>query len=344
MRFLFVVSGANCPATRFRILPYISCLESAGHRCDLAYSFPEKYEYFPSIGWRLSQRLKRTVRHYHAFLARCRKYDAIVIEREVFDDDTSNLEEKFRKHTQRLVLDVDDGIFLRHPEKFDRIARLCDVAIGGNRYLVDYLETRCSDVHHIPTCVKLAEYPKRAAQQQTTPTIGWIGTTDNVAFLSEAAEALRWLAERERYRLLIVAPSDKRLADIDLAGVDVQFRHWDAASEVQQIREMDIGLMPLPDGQEWMKYKCALKLIQYLAVGIPGVASPIGVNEEILRDGSVGRSASNPEQWKSALAELMHDSDLRTTLGNAGRELVDRVYSIEANWQHFERILTGQSS
>ena len=114
MRFLFVVSGKDVPSTRFRILPYLPFLEAAGHECHVAYSFPQKYDYFPAIGWRLSQALKRAVRHWHAFSASWRHYDAIVIEREVFDDDSWNIEAKLRRATGRLVLDVDDGVFLLH--------------------------------------------------------------------------------------------------------------------------------------------------------------------------------------------------------------------------------------
>lgn len=341
MRFLFVVSGRSAPSTRFRVLQFLPPLKGAGHRCDLAFSFPEKYEYFPWLGWRLSQLLKRLVRHWQALLAKHRQYDAILIEREVFDDDTSNLEESFRRSTARLVLDVDDAVFLRHPEKFDRIARICDVAIAGNRHLYDYLKTRCDRVEMIPTCIRMANYPARTDSKQQDPlfTIGWIGTTHNVVFLSVAAAALRRLAERHSFRLLVVATTDERLAEVDFRGVNVEFRKWDPAREVEDIREMDIGLMPLPEGEDWMKYKCGLKLLQYLAVGIPAVASPIGVNDEILQGGRVGRAAKTDEEWESALVELLRDGDKRLQLGRAGRRLVQETYSVEVNWKKLEHIL-----
>lgn len=349
MRMLFVVSGADTPSTRFRILAYLPLLEAAGHQCDVAYSFPQKYDYFKAIGWRLSQRLKRTVRHIHAWQAQRKKYDAIIIEREVFDDDTWELETKFRDATERLVLDVDDGIFLLHPEKFDRVARMCDVAIAGNAWLKAYLDERCTSVVQIPTCVRMADYPLRpaTAQRKDFPTVGWIGTTGNVAFLSVASEALRAVSETIPFRLLVVAPSDEKLPTDELSGIKIDFRKWDPRTEVNHIRDMDLGLMPLPAGEDWMKYKCGLKLIQYLAVGIPGIASPIGVNEEILGDhrlGSdhcVGRAASNTQQWKEALRELLSSVPLRQQLGSAGRELVEQKYSIEANWRKLEQAIQG---
>ncbi len=349
MRFLFIASGRSTPATRFRVDQYIPVLREAGHRCDVAYSFPEKYDSFRWLGWRLSQRLKRTVRQWHAWLAKRRRYDAIFIEREVFGDGTSDLESSFREATQRLILDVDDGVFLRHPEKFDAISRMCDVAIAGNSFLASYLSERCPSVVQIPTCIRMAEYPLRPsaradskADSDTKPTIGWIGTTHNVVFLSVAAEAIRRVASRHPFRLLIVATTDERLAEVDLSGVDVEFRDWDPASEVADLHEMDIGLMPLPDGEDWMKYKCGLKLLQYLAVGTPGIASPIGVNAEIMEGNRVGRSATNVDQWESALEELLTDSSLRNELGLVGRQLVQDRFSIEANWRRLESILSGK--
>lgn len=344
MRFLFVASGAAVPSTRFRVFPYLPLLRQAGHRCDLACSFPQKYDYFPAIGWRASQWLKRATRHWHAVLARMRHYDAIVIEREVFDDDSWNIEAKFRRCTGRLILDVDDGIHLLHPEKFTAVARMCDAAIGGNRYLEEILRPLCPEVYGIPTCVRLSEYPQRKLPAAgTKPTVGWIGTTHNVEFLSVCASALRHVAAQIPFRLLVIAPSPEHLPGLDLAGVEVDFRIWNPDTEVAGLHEMDIGLMPLPGGQPWMKYKCGLKLIQYLAVGTPGIASPIGVNDEILAGDAVGRRATTEAEWREALIELLSNPETRHRLGQAGRELVARAYSIEANWSRFEAILCGRS-
>lgn len=342
MRFLFIASGRSVPSTRFRILPYLPLLERAGHRCDVAYSFPEKYDYFKTIGWRASQRLKRMTRRWHTVVARLRRYDTIVIEREVFDDNTWDIEQRLRDCSERLVVDVDDGIHLLYPDKFARVAGMCDAAIAGNQYLAQVLQPHSAAVHLIPTCVRLNQYPRRVAPASTSPpTVGWIGTTQNVAFLGVCAAALREVAREIPFRLLIVATSDERLAELDLQGVNVEFRKWNAATEVDDLHQMDLGLMPLPSDQEWMKFKCGLKLIQYLAVGTPAIASPVGVNAEILSGDDVGRAAENDSQWREALRELLTDAPLRQRLGSAGRRVVESRYSIEANWKKFEKTLTG---
>lgn len=342
MRFLFIASGRSVPSTRFRILPYLPGLRKMGHRCDVAFSFPEKYDYFPRIGWRASQLLKRSVRRWHSLLARLRHYDTIVIEREVFDDNTWQIESSLRRASRRLVLDVDDGIHLLHPEKFRAVASMCDVAIAGNQDLAEVLRPLCPDVRLIPTCVRLAEYPARQPELTAErPTVGWIGTTGNVAFLAVCQSALREIANQIPYRLLVVAPQPNRLEDLDLSGVDVEFRRWSPATEVADIREMDVGLMPLPADEPWMRFKCGLKLIQYLAVGTPGIASPIGVNAEILAGNKVGFAAPNETQWVDALGNLLGDAELRQAMGERGRKLVREHYSIEANTARFAAVLTG---
>lgn len=341
MRYLFIVSGRMTPSTRFRIEPFIRRLRAAGDRCDVAYSFPEKYSEFKAIGWRASQYLKLNVRRFHALLAKVRHYDAIVIEREVFDNDSSEIEQKLRRATGRLILDVDDGVFLRHPEKFDTIARLADVAIAGNAELEAYLASRCPRVVRIPTCVEMDAYSGKLDTDHERPVVGWMGTTHNVPFLAVAASALREVACSIPFRLLVVSADDCRLGEVDLDGVDVEFRRWSASTEVADLQAMDIGLMPLPDDQPWMKYKCGLKLLQYMAVGVPGIASPIGINTEILDGGCGGRLATDHASWVNALHELLGDAELRRRLGHFGRQRVIDHYSVERYFPMVRDVLRG---
>jgi glycosyltransferase involved in cell wall biosynthesis len=105
---------------------------------------------------------------------------------------------------------------------------------------------------------------------------------------------------------------------------------------------MDIGIMPLPEGQEWMRFKAATKLVQYMAIGIPAVASPIGVNADILAGNRVGLAASDEDQWFESLRILLGDPALRTQMGNAGRTLVESRYCIEANLDALENVLVPQ--
>jgi glycosyltransferase involved in cell wall biosynthesis len=331
MKVLFLTSGDRVPSTRFRVLQYVPHLRAAGHRCTVAHSIPQKYEYWPRLGWRPSQWIKRAVRVWHLVRARLGGYDVIFVERELFHDDTSSMEERFRRVARAMVLDVDDGVFLDHPAKFDRIVRMCDAAIAGNRFLKERIEPFNPNVVVIPTCVDLTQYQPRAdtASAGQRPVIGWMGTTGNLNYLRVMAPALRSLASRHDFDLRLVAPEETPLATIDLAGVRTSFARWDAAREVEQLHGFDVGIMPLRMDQPWDVYKCGLKLIQYMAVGTPGVASPVGVNAEILEHGVHGFLATTTDQWEESLEKLLRAPDLRRRMGAAARRRVEEAYSVQ---------------
>ena len=343
MRFLMIGSGPRVPSTRFRLLPYVAPLERAGHRCSVAFSYPAKYEYYRAIGWRMSQRLQRGVRHWQAWRARQVAYDAIFLEREFFDDDSHEMELRFRRATRRFVLDVDDGIFLKYPNKFAKVAAMADHVICGNRFLAEYTQPIQPNITIIPTCIEAWRYPPRSPHAQNElPVIGWIGTGPNVRLLQECAGALRVLAKERKFQLHVIAAADAPLVEVDLAGVNVNFIPWSQQTEIQNLHRFDIGIMPLPANDPWMKYKCAAKLLQYLALGIPAVASPIGVNADILSGNQVGFAATCPDDWISHLRTLLDDVQLRQRMGDRGRDMVQQQYTIEANWMRLENVLRGE--
>jgi glycosyltransferase involved in cell wall biosynthesis len=347
VRLGFITLGKHVPSTRFRFLPYFPYLENQGHTCRLWMSYPSVYEHIPWLGWRLSHALKRSVRYSQIAAAKFLKPDCIYLERGCLNDDSLDLDMRFRRQTPRLVLDVDDGIFLEHPKKIDRLIAMSDHCIVSSSLIADYVRQRHAQVTVIPTAVSMARYVARPAVDSRIDrrtVIGWIGTLPNMPFLAVCASALRRLAEKYDFELFVVAPASEPLSAIDLAGVNVNFQTWQPDLEISHLHRMDIGLMPLPAGKEWMQYKAATKLVQYLSIGIPAVASPIGVNELILKDNRVGFSASNSNEWYEALELLLRDIELRNRLGVAGRELVAQTYSVEANAPILERVLCDSRS
>lgn len=334
MNILFLSSGERVPSARFRILPYLRHFRAEGHRVVLAHSLPPKYDYYPWMGFRPSQLLKRSVRWWHWLQTVVRRFDVVFIDREVFDNTTTDMEERFRASCGRLVIDLDDAVFLRYPEKFHRLMELADLVVCGNHWLVDKVRPLNGSLCHVPTCVDLDDYQMRpdSTPRRDVPVIGWMGTAGNLAYLSVAAEALRILAQEIRYELRIVVPDIRPLSGIDLSGVNVVHDPWQPAREVEQLRQFDIGLMPLFPAQEWDVYKCGLKLIQYLAVGVPGVAAPVGVNSEILDGNQNGFAAQTTDEWLAGLRTLTADADLRQRMGRRGRATVAGKYSIQANY------------
>lgn len=331
MKILFLSSGSRVPSSRFRILPYVSHFRAAGHQCVLAESFPQKYDYFPWIGFRPSQLLKRGVRWWHWLRAKLSSFDVVYIDREIFDDPTTDAEARFRACCRRMVMDFDDAVFLRNPEKFDRLLDMADLVVCGNRFLVERVQLKNDRTLLIPTCVDLNDYSVRpSAAERSRPVVGWMGTTGNLKYLSVAAEGLRTVARETDFELRIVVPDIGPLQAVDLNGVNVVHEPWDPANEVRQLQSFDIGLMPLFPDQDWDVYKCGLKLIQYLAVGVPGIAAPVGVNVEIIDDDRNGLLAQTPEQWADALRTLLTDESLRQKMGHHGRQAVEQKYSIQA--------------
>jgi glycosyltransferase involved in cell wall biosynthesis len=298
----------------------------------VAHSIPEKYGHFPAIGWRLSQALKRAVRRWHLLRARVERYDAVVIEREIFNDGTFDIEQRFRRVAPLLVLDVDDAVFLRHPEKFDRLCRMSDLVLAGNRFLRERIEPVNPNVVVVPTCIDAEAYRIKAAGPSPPgrPVVGWMGTTGNLQYLEVAAPALKRLAATCQFELRLIAPGEAPIATLDLEGVHPRFVRWDPRVEIEQLRQFDIGLMPLRADQPWDKYKCGLKLIQYMAVGIPAVASPVGVNGDILAHGLNGYLVADTAAWIDALQPLLVDAGLRARIGRAARARAENDFSIQA--------------
>jgi len=342
-RFGFVTLGANVPSTRFRFDPFAPMLRQRGHDCRYWPSYPAVYDHFKSIGWRASYQLKRANRLMQYAQARWFRPQTIYLERGCFHDNSLWLDRWFRNLAPRFVLDVDDAIFLQFPDKLRELISWSDHVIVSNPPLAQYVSQYHNRITEIPTCVSLANYPLRTtpAQPPQIPTIGWMGTPSNLPFLAICAPALRRIAREHPFRLLVISNDEQPLRAIDWTGVNLTFEKWNKAIEVSRLHQMDIGLMPLPNDQEWMRYKAATKLVQYMAIGIPAVASPIGVNADILKDSRVGLAAQTEDEWFEALRTLITHPEMRTAMGQQGRKLVESRFCAEANLDQLENVLIG---
>lgn len=339
MRILFLTTGRQTPSSRFRVLQYVPHLRRLGHRCTVAASHPPMYRHYGWLGWRRSTQLRRLLRRLDLRRLDLQHFDAVYLERELFDDDSWDLEAAFRRRSRTMLLDVDDAIFLRHPAKFEAVARMCDAVVAGNRLLQQRIEPLNPNVAVIPTCVDLERYSvKPAKSTQSRPVLGWTGTSSNLPYLGMIAEPLRRLAREVPFELRIIADDAAPLRKMDFSGVDLRFVRWRERTEIRDISAFDIGLMPLPD-TEWTRYKCGLKIIQYMALGVPAVASPVGANTEIVGRGENGLLAKSADDWQQALTQLLLDREYRTVLGSAGRATVESRYSILAQLPRWVEVL-----
>jgi glycosyltransferase involved in cell wall biosynthesis len=153
------------------------------------------------------------------------------------------------------------------------------------------------------------------------PTVGWSGSFSTVQHLDTIRDVLKELAATEQFRLRVIGTPTYKIP-----GVDTEAMQWRSATEIEDLGEIDIGLMPLPD-EDWSRGKCGLKALQYMALGIPTVCSPVGVNSTIIQDGVNGYLADTPEEWINVLKRLLHSPELRREIGLAGRKTVEDEYS-----------------
>jgi glycosyltransferase involved in cell wall biosynthesis len=235
-----------------------------------------------------------------------------------------------------VVIDYDDAFFHRYDRhrsgvvrrilgaKMRPLIRGAAEIVAGNAYLADYARQWNRRVTIVPTVVDTELYRPCAKNRQAL-TIGWMGSpTTWHAYVRPYLGLLRQVCEETNTRFLAVGAGMVPGAEV-FPGMEL--RSWDVAREVADIQAMDIGIMPLPD-DPWARGKCGYKLIQYMACGLPTVASKVGVNADIVQPGKTGFLVDTREAWLDALTQLIKDQRLRASMGSAGRARVEGQYSL----------------
>jgi glycosyltransferase involved in cell wall biosynthesis len=265
-------------------------------------------------------------------LLRARRYDAAFVYREAALLGPPWIEALLARRAP-IVFDFDDAIYLpsnsganplarwlKAKGKAAAICRLASVTTVGNDHLAEFARQHCRSVTVVPTTIDTASYTVVPSGTKPWPVVGWSGSVTTAEYLLGLAPALRRLAETIDFELRVIG------ADVSIEGVRVQCLPWRAASEVEDLRPLDVGLMPLTD-DEWSRGKCALKALQYMALGIPPVVSPVGANMTVVQDGVNGYHASNDAEWVDRITRLLRDPELRRRLGTAARRTVEETYS-----------------
>jgi glycosyltransferase involved in cell wall biosynthesis len=233
------------------------------------------------------------------------------------------------------VYDFDDAVFLgstmaanrnfawvkREAERSVAYMRAARLVIAGNSHLAAHAVGWSRRVEVVPSCVDTARVAPRDHTDAAVLTVGWLGSASTSEYLWAFMPV--WTRFRTGHhkdaRLLLVG------ADPSLRGPGVEHRTWSLEAELVALREIDIGVMPLPDNP-WTRGKCGYKLLQYFSAGVPAIAAPVGMNANLLSSGA-GLSATSPGEWLSRLRELASGSATRAEMGRAGRSLVEREYS-----------------
>lgn len=328
-------------SSRLRSIQYLPYLEANGFEVTIKSLFDEKYLNDLYIDGRRSKARTALLYAKRFFvLFKAIKYDLIWVEYEIFPYTPPFAEKILRLFGKKYVVDYDDAIFHNYDlsnnplikkilgRKIDGVMRSAHSVIAGNNYLSERAKLAgAENVMVIPTVVDHTRYQTKEKYNSTPLIIGWVGSPSTQKYVVGIREALAKVCQAHGARLMLVGATPQIAAE--LPGIDVEAIPWTESSEAALIHQMDIGIMPLLDGP-WEKGKCGYKLIQYMACAVPVIASPIGVNIDIVTTSRSGLLADTSLQWEDALLRLMSSPELRAELGKAGRIAVENNYSLQS--------------
>lgn len=322
---LALVESDTHVCCRYRILAFRPALQAAGHTLTVR-AFPRD----------IIARLR--------LFATARRFDVVVVQRKLL-----SLAELLvlRRFARKLLFDFDDAVWLRdsysakgfysgkRQRRFRAIVRRSDAVVAGNRFLADEVRPLNPNVAVIPTCVDPTAYP---FAEHTRPPgearLVWVGSSSTLQGLERNREMLDVIGRTvPGVRLAVVCD---RFPTFDSLPVDAV--QWNGATEAAETASSDIGIGWVPD-DPWSRGKCGLKLLQYMAAGLAVVANPVGVQADMISPGETGLLATTVEEWVNAISALTNDPHLRRRLGRAGRERVEREYSVTVGGQMWNEVL-----
>jgi glycosyltransferase involved in cell wall biosynthesis len=357
-KVLFIVSHRKerSPGQRFRFEQYLPFLEENGFEChfsNLLNEQDDKVLYGRNNYPGKAAVFLKALRIRTKDMLRKNNYDIIFIYREALMTGSLFFEKAFAKSRAKIIFDFDDAIwlptvsdtnkalsFLKNASKTGDIIKLSHLVFAGNEYLAGYARSFNSQVVIVPTTIEMKLYGRVCKGVTEGPVcIGWSGSFSTIQHFSYAIPALKAIREKygSRVRFKIIGDARYYCAELETKGIG-----WNARTEVEDLAEIDIGIMPLPD-DEWTKGKCGLKGLQYMAIGIPTLMSPVGVNTEIIQHGVNGYLPATTDAWVQYLSLLIDNKELRRQIGEEGRKTVVEKYSVDV-WkekylEHFNGLI-----
>lgn len=323
-------------STRQRFMLYQPALAEAGVRLDFAPLFSNDHlrRLAEGKGASLAGTLAAFLRRLRD-LFRARRYDALWVHCELFPYLPGPFERLAGLWGKPILFDYDDAIFHYYdaPDrpvvrallggKLEPLLRNAFACTCGNAYLRDYAARFCERSLVVPTVVDTEVYRPIAKPDSAKLVIGWIGSPSTWCNVRPLLPLLEQLCRERSVRFRAVGAGAEAEHDL-FPGLELLA--WSEETEVAEVQAMDIGIMPLLD-LPFQRGKSGYKLVQYMACGLPVVASPVGVNREMV-DGSNGLLAAEEAEWREALVRLIGDAELRRRMGEAGRALAERSYSL----------------
>ncbi|MGZ0018244.1 glycosyltransferase family 4 protein [Nitrosomonas sp. wSCUT-2] len=329
----------NGASSRYRTFQYLPWLEQVGFDCQVTPLFDEAYlEHRYKSGRGNIRDILRAFLQRLIVLVTVRRFDLVVFEYELLPYFPALFERWLGWMAVPYVVDYDDALFHQYDKhkswwvrrllgrKIARVMRGARLVTVGNAYLADYARRAGAvRIEIIPTVIDLEKYsPAFVTHRSSTPfTIGWIGSPSTAKYLQAIAPALAEVCASGKGVVRLIGSGQ-----IYLPGVPVEVLPWEETTEINELKQFDVGIMPLPD-EPWERGKCGFKLIQYMACGLPVVASPVGVNIKIVEQDVNGYLAETLAEWVLSLNALLLDTDQCQRMGQAGRKKVEQEYSLQ---------------
>lgn len=229
---------------------------------------------------------------------------------------------QLRRLRAPLVYDFDDALYLDAPRETAAMVRAAARVVVSTPELLPFCAEHGAEAVVIPSPVDTDRVVPRQEDAPGPLTIGWMGSPWTAPYLDAITEALQTIARQRDVRILLVGASEEALADVP----NVERVPWSFETEPEMLRQMSVGIMPLPD-DPWTRAKGGYKLLAYMAAGLPTVGSPVGINRDIIADGQTGFHATTTAEWTAALLRLCDAADLRASMGHAGRARAVSTYS-----------------
>jgi hypothetical protein len=310
MKVLFLTQTTELgPASRYRVYQFLPALKAAGVEYEVSPSVrSDEYSAYFGGKWTKARFLPRILSRRGRDVKRMKDFDAVFIQKEFFPIDALRW-----KFSGRIIYDIDDAVF---GPATDRIAAASELVLAGNKFLA----SRFPKAVVMPTVVDTDRFKPKPSSGSAV-VAGWIGSRTTMKYLEELWEI------------------PMKVISSKVPGFACEFEPWSLGREVEQVQSFDIGLAPLTD-TEWERGKCGLKTLQYMACGIPVVASPVGVQKDFVERSGGGILAATLNQWKESVRWLAERPEERRAMGEKGRQFVEANYSLRV-WapQWVERIV-----
>jgi glycosyltransferase involved in cell wall biosynthesis len=342
MRVLFFTLGTEVLASsRTRVHQYIPYLQKEGVVCTVHPAGLDR-RLILSVqggpGWKLPLvqawgRLEKAIRGA-LFFCRVPFYDVAFVQKILLPIPFQKL---LRVLNSRIIFDFDDAIYVPHQVQrsfwpaetnrrwFEHMLSISQWVVLENQYTAAYARPFSKQILQITGPIEVHRYtPRSGVEPRDRIVLGWVGTPSNTIYLEILRETLERLGQQYPHVSLLLVGA----ASFHLENMPVEIRPWSLVTEVTDLQQFDIGLMPLPD-DEWSRGKGGYKLLQYMAIGIPSIASPVGIVSEMIVEGENGFLAITSEEWYEKLGCLIEDPGLRARMGQKGRKVAEEQYSFE---------------